>query len=101
MHDTVNPFIETMDTAINRQEAAMLPRPEGTGHPGHNPATVKEVYIYAKPIPLIHRATLWSSIATSGILPGLSNTTVLFIYYRPHNDRSNVNERHAKISAGS
>jgi hypothetical protein len=37
MHDTVNPFIETMGTAINRQEAAMPHRPEGTGLPGRNP----------------------------------------------------------------
>ena len=42
MHDTVTPFIETMGTAINRHEAAIPPRPEGTGLPGRNP--VKHSY---------------------------------------------------------
>ena len=37
MHDTVTPFIETMGTAINRHEAAIPLRPEGTGLPGRNP----------------------------------------------------------------
>lgn len=42
MHDTVTPFIETTGTAINRQEAAMPPRTEGTELPGRNP--VKHSY---------------------------------------------------------
>jgi len=34
MHAIVSPSIETTATAINRREAAIPPRPEGTGHPG-------------------------------------------------------------------
>jgi hypothetical protein len=32
MHDTVTPFIETMGTAINRQEAAMPVRKASNGY---------------------------------------------------------------------